>query len=159
MSVPQARLATCPHVRATPQLFSAQPRLCSGFVMLEGFSSLASAGHARMHIGVCLPESNRRPALVRLLLEGFSSLDAHIISARPSKQPLMVRTFLKVYMELGSYFLFLQEQIKDIIIIICRHWTRTSSHGCRIPGLSLCVVGGATSMPTGSIPPPLHQTP
>jgi len=30
---------------------------------------------------------------------------------------LMVRTFLKVYMELGSYFLFLQEQIKDIIII------------------------------------------
>ena len=40
----------------------------------------------------------------------------HIISARPSEQPLMVRTFLKVYMELGSYFLFLQEQIKDIII-------------------------------------------
>jgi hypothetical protein len=29
----------------------------------------------------------------------------------------MVRTFLKVYMELGSYFLFLQEQMKDIIII------------------------------------------
>jgi hypothetical protein len=28
----------------------------------------------------------------------------------------MVRTFIKVYMELGSYFLFLQEQIKDIII-------------------------------------------
>jgi len=42
----------------------------------------------------------------------------HIISARPSKQPLMVRTFLKVYMELDSYFLFLQEQIKDIIIIM-----------------------------------------
>ena len=46
----------------------------------------------------------------------------HIISARPSKQPLMVRTFLKVVtkvcMELGSYFLFLQEQIKDMIIII-----------------------------------------
>jgi hypothetical protein len=34
---------------------------------------------------------------------------SHIISARPSKQPLMVRTLLKVYMELGSYFLFLQE--------------------------------------------------
>ena len=45
----------------------------------------------------------------------------HIISARPSKQPLMVRTFLKVYMELGSYFLFLQEQIKDIIIINMLH--------------------------------------
>ncbi len=42
----------------------------------------------------------------------------HIISARPSKQPRVVRTFLKVYMELGSYFLFLQEQVKDIIIII-----------------------------------------
>ena len=42
----------------------------------------------------------------------------HIISVRPSKQPLMVRTFLKVYMELGSSFLFLQEQIKDIIIIV-----------------------------------------
>ena len=40
----------------------------------------------------------------------------HIISARPSKQPRMVRNFLKVYMELGSHFLFLQEQIKDIII-------------------------------------------
>ena len=31
-----------------------------------------------------------------------------IISVRPSKQPLMVLTFLKVYMELGSYFLFLR---------------------------------------------------
>ena len=30
----------------------------------------------------------------------------------------MVRTFLKVYMDFGSYFLFLQEQIKDIIIFI-----------------------------------------
>ncbi len=47
---------------------------------------------------------------------------SHIISARPSKQPLMVRTFLKVYMELGSYFLFLQEQIKDIIIINSLVW-------------------------------------
>jgi hypothetical protein len=33
----------------------------------------------------------------------------------------MVRTFLKVYMELGSYFLFLQEQIKDIIISVRGH--------------------------------------
>jgi hypothetical protein len=50
--------------------------------------------------------------------EARTILLLHIISVRPSKQPLMVRTFLKVYMELGSYFLFLQEQIKDIIIII-----------------------------------------
>ncbi len=36
----------------------------------------------------------------------------HIISVRTSKQPLMVRTLLKVYMELGSYFLFLQDKYK-----------------------------------------------
>jgi hypothetical protein len=34
----------------------------------------------------------------------------------PLNSLLWLRTFLKVYMELGSYFLFLQEQIKDIII-------------------------------------------
>jgi hypothetical protein len=44
--------------------------------MIEGFSSLASPGHARMHIDACSPDSNRRASLVRLLLEGFSSLDA-----------------------------------------------------------------------------------
>jgi hypothetical protein len=49
--------------------------------------------------------------------EARTILLSHIITDRPSKQPLMVRTFLKVYMELGSDFLFLQEQIKDIIII------------------------------------------
>ena len=52
----------------------------------------------------------------------------HIISARASKQPLMVHTFLKVYMELGSHFLFLQEQIKDIIIIICVHMITCMLH-------------------------------
>jgi hypothetical protein len=49
--------------------------------------------------------------------EARTILLLHIISVRPSKQPLMVRTFLKVYMELGSSFLFLQEHIKDIIIL------------------------------------------
>jgi hypothetical protein len=44
--------------------------------MLEGFSSLVSPGHARMHIDACSPDSNRRATLVRLLVEGFSSLDA-----------------------------------------------------------------------------------
>jgi len=48
--------------------------------------------------------------------EARTILLLHIISVRTSKQPLMVRTLLKVYMELCSYFLFLQEQIKDIII-------------------------------------------
>ena len=52
-----------------------------------------------------------RPGAARTILL------SHISSARPSEQPLRVRTFLKVYMELGFYFLFLQEQIKDIIIM------------------------------------------
>ena len=51
-----------------------------------------------------------RPGAARTILL------SDIMSARPSKQPLMVRTFLKVYMELVFYFLFLQEQIKYIII-------------------------------------------
>jgi hypothetical protein len=44
----------------------------------------------------------------------------------------MVRTFLKVYMELGSYFLFLQEQIND------HHWQsmilKVTGHGAAVPG-------------------------
>ena len=48
--------------------------------------------------------------------EARTILLLHIISARPFKQPLIERTVLKVYMELGSNFLFLQEQMKDIII-------------------------------------------
>ena len=59
--------------------------------------------------------------------EARTILLLHIISVRPSKQPLMVRTFLKVYMELGSYFLFLQEQIKDIIIIF------PAAHALHVP--------------------------
>ncbi len=56
-----------------------------------------------------------REAVERILASLF-----HIISAGPSKQRPMVRTFLKVY-GLKVYgvrllFLFLQEQIKDIII-------------------------------------------
>jgi hypothetical protein len=42
--------------------------------------------------------------------EARTILLLHIIGARPSKQPLTVRTFLKVYMKLGSFFLFLREQ-------------------------------------------------
>jgi hypothetical protein len=36
--------------------------------------------------------------------EARTILLLHIFSARPSRRPLIVRTFLKVYMELGSYF-------------------------------------------------------
>jgi hypothetical protein len=36
----------------------------------------------------------------------FVGMYFFIIGARPSKQPLTVSTFLKVYMELGSYFCF-----------------------------------------------------
>ena len=38
--------------------------------------------------------------------EARTILLLHIIHTRTSKQPLMVRTFFKVYMELSSYFLF-----------------------------------------------------
>ena len=68
--------------------------------------------------------------------EARTILLSHIISARPSKQPLMVRTFLKVYMELGSYFLFLQEQLKGIIIIeFGRSRTGEGSSGGRKKGV------------------------
>jgi hypothetical protein len=36
--------------------------------------------------------------------EARTILLLHIISARPSKQPLLVRALIKVYMDLGSYF-------------------------------------------------------
>ncbi len=48
--------------------------------------------------------------------EARTILLLHIISARPSKQLLMVHTFLKVYMELCSYFVSARTN-KDIIII------------------------------------------
>jgi hypothetical protein len=64
----------------------------------------------------------------------------HIISVRPSKQSLMVRTFLKVYMELGSYFLFLQEQIKDIIIMKIRKSSGDSALPCATPVCSTRVL-------------------
>ena len=49
----------------------------------------------------------------------------HIISARPSQHPRRVRTFLKVYMELDSYFLFLQEQNRFLLSrISLRQYTR-----------------------------------
>jgi hypothetical protein len=65
---------------------------------------------------------------------------SHFISARPSKQPLMVRTFLKVHMELGSFFLFLQEQIKDIIIIIYIHkYIHIYIHVCVCACVCVCV--------------------
>jgi hypothetical protein len=64
----------------------------------------------------CTTTLARRPVVPQTYL-GHPSTLLHIISVRPYKQPLMVCNFLKVYMELGSYFLFLQEQIKDIIII------------------------------------------
>ena len=65
-----------------------------------------------------------RPGAARTILL------SHIISARPSKQPLTVRTFLKVYMELVFYFLFLQEQIKDIITRFASRVRLCCQHTC-----------------------------
>jgi hypothetical protein len=69
--------------------------------------------------------------------EARTILLLHIISVRPSKQPLMVRTFLKVYMELGSSFLFLQEQIKDIIISRTHAEAETTSADARGSGRNI----------------------
>jgi hypothetical protein len=62
----------------------------------------------------------------------------HIISARPSKQPLMVRTFLKIYMELYSYFVAARtnkrhhHHCRQWFFVLCnRHWFN------RVPGSSL----------------------
>ena len=83
--------------------------------------------------------------------EARTILLLHIISVRPSKQPLMVRTFLKVYMELGSSFLFLQEQIKDIIIIIV---ASIPSPWCILP---LCTQTGHTNK-SGQCPAVVDDT-
>ena len=76
----------------------------SGMVLGDGGSSLHS-GIEFGRVGGVGPERvfggmgvRSGPGAARTILL------FHIISARPSKQPLMVHTFLKVYMELGSYF-------------------------------------------------------
>ncbi len=74
--------------------------------------------------------------------EARTILLLHIISARPSKQPLMVRNVLKVYMELDSSFLFLQEQIKDIIINLHAHERARCSTSHQQCLRRLGVVGG-----------------
>ena len=71
----------------------------------------------------------------------------HTISARPSKQPRMVGSTLGVY-RFGGWFLFLQEQIKDIIIILasytaacCTLWRSiifTSGPSCTPPFWMTC---------------------
>ena len=54
----------------------------------------------------------------------------HTISARPPKQPRMVRTFLKAYMELGSYFLFLA--LVRLLKIIVLYWKTSPVCHCRM---------------------------
>jgi hypothetical protein len=103
-----------------------------------------------------------------------------VLCARPSKQPLMVRTFLKEYMELGSYFLFLQEQVKDIIICFfsaslswswrsLRRWCISPNDSASAPSPSsssssaTVAVPCAGSRPRQYPPPPVggagHKTP
>jgi hypothetical protein len=71
--------------------------------------------------------------------EARTILLLHIISARPSKQPLMVRTFLKVYMELGSYFVSARtnkgHHHRHVV-----HTDRISSHNCHYVGFNLLVL-------------------
>jgi len=70
--------------------------------------------------------------------EARTILLLHIISACPSKQPLMVRTFLKAYIELGSYFVSVRTTYDDK-----RHhhqprvspqWRKSRSLRCRLNG-------------------------
>ena len=49
--------------------------------------------------------------------EARSILLLHIMGARPSKQPLMVRTFLKVYMEFNPFF-FLSRSGDDALMMM-----------------------------------------
>jgi hypothetical protein len=56
--------------------------------------------------------------------EAGTILLLHIISARPSKQTLMVRTFLKVYMELGSYLVSARITPAEFAVV-------TETVGCR----------------------------
>jgi hypothetical protein len=56
----------------------------------------------------------------------------HIISARPSKQPLMVRTPSSRYIWSSAPILLLEDQIKDIIIFAassCSLWRWATSGG------------------------------
>ena len=66
----------------------------------------AGIRHSRCHLmlSLCLAWTQLGRALQRTLVRGVARtiLLFHIISARPSKQPLRVRTSLKVYMELAS---------------------------------------------------------
>jgi hypothetical protein len=72
--------------------------------------------------------------------EARTILLLHIISARPSKQPRMVRTFLKVYMELGSYFVSARTLIKDIMASSSPH-ARPLLRPVPLPP-GLCAAGG-----------------
>jgi hypothetical protein len=57
--------------------------------------------------GVVFGVGQERPGPSYFFISSVLGPLLHIISARPSrpsKQPLMVRTFLKVYVDLGSYF-------------------------------------------------------
>ena len=82
------------------------------------FKPWCSPGAARRAArGVCLRWQNRLPSST-----GGTQTDCF---ARPPKQPLMVRTFLKIY---GArlLFLFLQGQIKDIIITAAKEGVLTA---------------------------------
>ena len=58
----------------------------------------------------------------------------------------MVRTFLKVYMEFSSYFLFLQEQIKDIIIVNTARRHANQMHQYQLLHLSTKLASGVSGI-------------
>jgi len=86
------------------------------------------------------PRAHERLNHQKMPFKGSPVKGVHESLSLALNEPLMVRTFLKVYMELGSYFLFLQEQIKDIIIGAERE-QRGNSLGSSLPDCHVEVCG------------------
>jgi len=57
----------------------------------------------------------------------------NVISAGPSKQPLMVRTFLKAYKELGSYFVSARTNKKHHHLLLHVFSARPSKQPLMVP--------------------------
>jgi hypothetical protein len=77
--------------------------------------------------------------------EARTILLLHIISARPSKQPLMLHTFLKVCMELSSYFVSARTSKRN------NHHLQIGREAARIEGGSVGVGEAGTGGTQGAV--------
>jgi hypothetical protein len=107
-SVARVSLHVC--VSLEPVLASHAPSPTAATAAVwRGWGRVPIAGWSCVRVGLerGLRREEERGAVRSGPGEARTILLLHIISVSPSEQPLMVRTFLKVYMELSSYFLFL----------------------------------------------------